>query len=59
MKSVKWAKSPGQTPEPVPKSVSPSRQADRDHGVVTNMALSHAQHTQLKFSSEFEQFRSF
>jgi len=31
----------------------------QDHGVVTNMAGSHAQHTQLKFSSAFEQFRSF
>ena len=31
----------------------------RDHGVVTNMAGEYAQHTQLKFSSEFEQFRSF
>jgi len=27
--------------------------------VVTNMAGSHTQHTQLKFSSEFEQFQSF
>jgi len=38
-------KSPGQTPEPVQKSVC---QTDRDHGVVTNMAGSHAQHTQLQ-----------
>ena len=52
-------KSPGHTPEPVPKSVCPARHTDRGHGVVTNMAESHAQHTQLKFSSEFEQFRSF
>jgi len=58
-KSVKWAKSPGQTPEPVPKSVCPTSQTDRDHGVITNMAGSHAQHTQLKFSSDFELFRSF
>ena len=48
-----------QTPEPVPKSVCPARQTERDHGLVTNMAGSHAQHTQLKFWSEFEQFWSF
>ena len=36
-----------------------SNATDRDHGVVTNMAGSHAQHAQLKFSNEFEQFRSF
>jgi len=46
----------GRTPEPVPKSVCLARQMDREHGLVTNMAGSHAQHTQLKFSSEFEQF---
>jgi len=41
------------------QSFCPACQTDRDHRVVTNMGVSHAQHIQLKFLSESEQFLSF